>query len=128
MRMKEALAAGAALMLAPMGTFLATQADAQPAKARDLADLVAGRWHGAVTSDVRGSSREGVIVTVRKVGRNLVEVSCDYPRIPTVRVALESAGSSILSATRGVTFLVERHRDPSRLDLYIDQAALIVRR
>lgn len=65
---------------------------------------------------------------VRKVGRNLVEISCDYDRIPTVRVAIEPASDMIVSATPGITFLIERGRDPNRLDLSIDQASLIVRR
>lgn len=103
-------------------------APAHALQAQDLADFAQGTWHGDVTSDVRGSSRAGITVTVRKIGRNLVEISSNYDRIPTVRVAIEPASDTIVSATSGITFLIERSRDPDRLDLYIDQASLIVRR
>lgn len=94
----------------------------------DLAQVVEGQWHGDVTSDVRGSSRSGVTITVVRIAPNRVRISCDYARIPTVEVDLMTAGGSIMNVRRGVTFLVELQRDANRLDLYIDQASLIVRR
>lgn len=108
----------------------ASAAAANPAARKpDLADRVAGTYEGAVTSDSRGSSREGVTVTVTRVGGNLVEISCDYDRIPTTRIPLEIASDAILAAggTDSV-FLVELKKDPNRIDLYIDGAALTVRR
>lgn len=105
------------------------RASAAPASRQsDLARTVEGVWRGAVTSDVRGASREGVTVTVTRIGPNRVRISCDYARIPTVEVDLMTAGGSIMNARSGVTFLVELRRDANRLDLYIDQASLIVRR
>lgn len=94
----------------------------------DLAAMVEGQWHGDVTSDVRGSSRGNVTVTVVRVAANRVRISCDYTRIPAVEVDLMTAGGSIMNARPGVTFLVELQRDANRLDLYIDEASLIVRR
>lgn len=94
----------------------------------DLARSVEGEWHGDVTSDVRGSSRGNVTITVVRIGPNRVRISCDYARIPTVEVDLMTAGGSIMNVRPGVTFLIEPHRDANRLDLYIDQASLIVRR
>ena len=107
---------------------IAAPANQAPQRKADLADRVAGTYEGAVTSDSRGSSRNNITIVVKKIGRNLVEISCDYARIPTTRVQLEQAGNAILSATSGVTFLVELTRDANRLDLYIDGAALIVQR
>ncbi|HEY0595800.1 hypothetical protein [Sphingopyxis sp.] len=94
----------------------------------DLATIVSGKWQGDVTADVRGSSRSGVTITIARVTPNRVRISSDYDRIPVVEVDLKMVGRSIMSARPGVTFLIERARDPNRLDLYIDQAALIVRR
>jgi hypothetical protein len=99
-----------------------------PARKPDLADYAAGTWEGDVTSDMRGSSQSDVVVTVTRVGKNLVEVSSDYDRLPTVRVPLTNAAGSIVHARGDTTFLIERNRDANRLDLYIDGAALIVRR
>ena len=92
----------------------------------DLADLVAGTYQGDVTADAKGSSHNGVTVTVTRVGRNLVEVTSDYARLPTVRIRIEMAGGAVVNTSGQNTFLIERDRDPSRLDLSIDGAALIV--
>lgn len=117
----------AAIAGAPSMTPVAVPAYDARQKA-DLARSVEGDWHGDVTSDVRGSSRGNVTITVVRIGPNRVRISCDYSRIPTVEVALMTAGGSIMNARPGVTFLIEPHRDANRLDLYIDQASLIVRR
>jgi len=107
----------------------APMASAAPASRQsDLARIVEGVWHGAVTSDVRGSSRDGVTITVTRIAPNRVRISCDYARIPTVEIDLIMAGGSIMNSRSGVTFLVELKRDTNRLDLYIDEASLIVRR
>lgn len=124
--------AGVALTLAAPATILAAgpQATAQkklPARP-DLADFAAGAWHGDVTSDVRGSSHSGIRVTVKKVGRNLVEVSSSYGRVPTVRIPLTRPMDSITNASGQNTFLIELKRDPNRLDLYIDGCSMILRR
>ena len=99
------------------------------ARKPDLADRVAGTWEGAVTSDSRGSSRNNITITITRIGRNQVEISCDYARIPTQRVQLETVADSIQAVSgSGITFLIETNKDMNRLDLYIDGAALMVRR
>lgn len=113
-------------MLAAPPPRLMAQTPARPVS--DLASQVEGEWHGSVTSDIRGSSRTGVTITVVRISPNRVRVSCDYPRIPTVEVDLMEAGGSIMNVRPGVTFLVELQRDANRLDLYIAEASLIVRR
>lgn len=119
-----ALVAIAAVAFSPQS------AEAQRAAALrgDLADAVAGTYHGDVISDARGSSRSDVTITVTKVGPNLVEVRSDYARIPTVRIPLTRAMSAILSDSADYTFLIDRDRDPNALSLTIDDASLNVRR
>jgi len=95
---------------------------------KDLATVVAGTYWGDVISDARGSSRSGVTVTVRRVGPNLVEVSADYPRIPTVRIRLTRALNAIVQAGDDHVFLIDRDRDPRELSLTIDDASLSLRR
>ena len=94
----------------------------------DLADFVEGTYQGDVISDARGSSQSGVTVTVKRVGKNLVEVSCDYARIPTVTIPLTQAMTAILAARGNAVFLLDRAKDPKRLDLTIDDASLSVHR
>ncbi|MGF7148091.1 hypothetical protein FHS96_001700 [Sphingomonas zeicaulis] len=98
-------------------------------KKLDLADRVVGTYEGAVTSDSRGSSRNNITVTITKIGRNMIEIKCDYARIPSRRVQLEQVADSIQAVSGSdITFLVELQRDADRIDLYIDGAALLVRR
>ncbi|WP_114952814.1 hypothetical protein [Sphingosinicella terrae] len=94
----------------------------------DLAAQVEGTYHGDVISDARGSSREGVTITVTRVGPNQVEVSSDYRRIPTVRIRIEQAMSAIVQADGDYVFLIQRDSDPDMLNLTIDDASLAVRR
>ncbi len=94
----------------------------------DLADLVAGTYRGDVTADAKGASHNGVTIIVTRADRNLVYVASDYARLPTVRIPIELAGGSVVNASGQNTFLIERARDPNRLDLSIDGAALVVRR
>ncbi|MBY8828904.1 hypothetical protein [Hephaestia mangrovi] len=63
---------------------------------------------------------------VTRVGRNLVEITSDYSRLPTVRIPIEMAGGAVVNTSGQNTFLIERDRDPNRLDLSIDGVALIV--
>lgn len=91
---------------------------AQPRQ--DIAEAVAGTYSGAVIADTRGGSQSGVSITVTRVAKNLVSVSSDYPRIPTVRIALTRASDAIIAARPGNGFLIELAKDPRRLDLSID--------
>jgi len=105
----------------------AAAAASQPRKP-DLADAVEGTYRGDVISDARGSSQSGVTVTVKRVGKNLVEVSCDYKRIPTVQIPLEQAMTAIVQARGNSVFVIDRAKDDKQLDLTIDDASLSVRR
>lgn len=110
-------------MLLPAGAALAETPKAAPARQADLADRVAGTYKGDVISDARGSSRNGVTITVTRTGPNRVEVKSDYPRIPTVTIALEKAMDAILAASGPSVFLLDTVRSPERLDLTIDDAS-----
>ncbi len=117
-----AFATSLALLL-PAGAVLAETPKAAPARKADLADRVAGTYNGAVASDARGSSRDGVTITVKRVGPNKVEVKSDYARIPTVTIPLEKAMDAILAASGPSVFLLDTVRSPDRLDLTIDDAS-----
>ncbi len=94
----------------------------------DLGDAVEGVYEGDVISDARGSSRSGVTITVKRVGKNLVEVSSDYARVPTVTIPLTQAMDSIIAARGAAVFVIDRAKDPRALLLTIDDASLSVTR
>ena len=98
------------------------------AQARDLATFAEGTFVGDVISDSRESSRSGVTVRVTRVGPNLVEIRCDYARVPTVRIALELAMNAVIAASGDNVFLINRDQDPDRLELTIDGASLSLTR
>ena len=110
-------------LLLPSGAALAEPPKASPARKADLADRVAGTYKGAVASDARGSSRDNVTIIVTRTGPNKVEIKSDYPRIPTVTIALEKAMDAILAASGPSVFLLDTVRSPDRLDLTIDDAS-----
>ncbi|MHA4835337.1 hypothetical protein [Sphingopyxis sp. MSC1_008] len=107
----------------PAGTALAEAPKAAPARKADLADRVSGTYKGDVISDARGSSKNGVTITVTRTGPNKVEIKSDYPRIPTVTIPLEQAMDAILAASGPSVFLLDTVRSPDRLDLTIDDAS-----
>ena len=94
---------------------------AVPEKRPDLADALAGTWDGAVISDARGSSHNPVRLVLTRVGRNLIQVDSDYPRIATSQIPLSAASDAILSATPKYTVFYKRGR-PNHLDLSLDDA------
>ena len=116
------LTASLALLL-PAGAALAETPKAAPAHKPDLADRVAGIYKGDIISDARGSSKDGVTITVTRTGPNKVEIKSDYPRIPTVTIPLEKAMDAILAASGPYVFLLDTVRSPDRLDLTIDDAS-----
>ena len=122
MRLVSVFAVALAMLL-PAGAALAETPKPGPARQADLADSVAGTYRGDVLSDARGSSRENVTITVTRTGPNRVEVKSDYPRIPTVTIALEKAMDAILAASGPSVFLLDTVRSPERLDLTIDDAS-----
>ncbi|WP_129792711.1 hypothetical protein [Sphingosinicella sp. CPCC 101087] len=115
-------------LLVPVPAALAQPAPEAPGRAADLADFAAGNYVGDVISDARGSSRSDVAITVQRVGPNLVEVSSNYSRIPTVRIQLTQAMSAVVAEGSDHVFLIQRDSDPDQLSLTIDDASLSVRR
>lgn len=89
----------------------------------DLADQLAGTYHGEVISDARGSSRSDVAVTVTRTGKNVIRVTSDYARIPSVSIPLTKAMNSVIAATGPHVVVVNLDVDPNKLDLTIDDAS-----
>ncbi len=87
---------------------LAGGAQAQPQRKPDLADAVAGTYHGDVISDSKGSSRSDVTLTVTRTGPNTVSVTSDYKRLPQITVPLTTAMSTIQQARGDSVFLYDR--------------------
>ena len=104
----------------------ASQARGSSVRKPDLADAVAGIYEGKVIADARGASGTEVEITVTRVGKNLVEVSCDYNRVPTVRIPLIRAMNTIMYGRGHNGFLIDRDKDPRRLDLSIDEVTMLV--
>jgi hypothetical protein len=65
---------------------------------RELADVVAGTYLGAVVADARGHSQSDVTLVITKIGPRRVRVRADYDRLRTVEVDLTRAGDDVLSA------------------------------
>src|SRR5438445_2174964 len=57
----------------------------------DLGDVAQGTYMGDVIADSHGASKSHVTVTVTRIGSNLVRMTSDYARLPTVAVPLPSA-------------------------------------
>lgn len=89
-------------------TLLAGPALAQAQRKPDLADAVAGSYAGDVISDSKGSSRSNVTLTVTRTGPNTVQVTSNYPRLPTITVPLTTAMSTIQQARGDSVFLYDR--------------------
>lgn len=95
-------------------------ADAQsdsPQRKPDLADVAQGTYFGDVISDSQGSSQSDVSVSVTRIGKNLVRITSDYARLPTVQVPLMQAMGRILNASGTTTFFLDRSKSPVRLDV-----------
>lgn len=112
------------LLAALLPTSLAMAAT--PERKPDLADTVAGTYYGDIISDARGSSKTGVTITVTRVAKNRVAISCDCQRIPKVEINVERVMDAILASDGPHVFLIELQRDPNRLGLTIDDASLSV--
>lgn len=83
----------------------------------DLADFVAGRYFGDVIHDSRGASRRNVSLTVTRIGKNRIQITSDYPRLPVVAVALKPAMHSIVQINGSIVFAIDRAKDWRRLDV-----------
>ena len=96
---------------------LAWSADAPPERKPDLGDAAEGSYEGDVISDSKGASQSGVTLTVTRIGRNLVRISSNYPRLPVVDVPLTLAMGKILQARGDTVFLLDRSNAPAHLDV-----------
>ena len=98
-----------AAMLTVLGALLAAgTVQAQAQRKPDLADAVAGTYHGDVISDSKGSSRSDVTLTVTRTGPNTVSVTSNYSRLPQITVPLTTAMSTIQQAGGDSVFLYDR--------------------
>jgi hypothetical protein len=98
-------------------SFAADAQDASQKRKPDLADVAQGNYFGDVISDSQGSSRSDVTVTVSRIGKNLVRITSDYARLPAVEVPLTQAMDRILNARGRTTFVLDRTKNPNRLDI-----------
>jgi hypothetical protein len=106
--------AGVTLPVGPAGA----QGTPEPPKRKpDLGDAAQGRYSGDVISDSKGSSQSGVNLTVTRVGKNLVRITSDYPRLPVVEVSLTLAMGKIIQARGNTPFVLDRARSPAALDV-----------
>ena len=118
----------ASMMMLPFASLPITDVSAKPAtQKRDLADVVAGTYAGPVVADVRGPSGAQVNVVVKRVGRNLIEITSDIGRIPTTRIGLIRTSGAIMFG-RGYSGFFIDDQDRSRLDLTVDGVTMILRK
>ena len=94
------------------------QSPAAPVKRKpDLGDVAEGRYAGDVISDSKGSSHEGVTLTITRTGVNRVRIASDYPRLPEVEVTLTRALDKIVQARGNTAFVYDWAKKPARLDV-----------
>jgi hypothetical protein len=86
----------------------------------DLADLVAGVYHGDVVSDSKGSSMSDVTLTITKLSQRKVRVASDYQRLGVVEIELNRVGNSIQSTGGHSLLLLELDKNPPRLNFNPD--------
>lgn len=110
-----------ALLVLAAGALSSTafgQAAADPAKRKpDLGDVAEGRYAGDVISDSKGSSHEGVTLTLTRTGVNRVRITSDYPRLPVVEVTLTRALDKIVQAHGNTAFVYDWAKKPVKLDV-----------
>ena len=100
----QLLSMSVAATLLPVGA----RAQSPPAVRKpDLADAAAGTYSGDVISDSKGSSKSGVTLTVTRVRKDVVRVSSDYARLPTIEVPLTAAMGKILQQHGDSVFLLD---------------------
>ena len=107
----------AAVALTVPWTLRAGAAEEKPKRKPDLGDTAEGTYEGDVISDSKGSSQSGVTLTVTRIGKNLVRVTSDYPRLPVVEVPLTLAMGKVLQARGDSVFLLDRSHSPAKLDV-----------
>lgn len=107
----------AATVLAGLCAPFAVAAADPPPRKPDLADMMAGTWHGDVISDSQGSSRSDVTLTLIRTGPNQVRITSDYPRLPVVTVTIERAMQMVVNANGDTAFAYDPTKQPPQLDV-----------
>lgn len=110
------------LLTALPGLLLIGRAGAQSATAAtkrkpDLGDVVEGSYAGDVISDSKGSSHDGVTLSLTRIGVNRVRITSDYARLPVVEVTLTRALDKIVQARGNTAFVYDWAKKPARLDV-----------
>jgi hypothetical protein len=93
----------------------AKETDKEKKRKPDLGDAMEGAWFGNVGSDVKGSSKSDVTLTITRIGVNKVSIASDYARLPVTEVNLERVGKSVMNRGGNTTFLLETDKSPPRL-------------
>jgi formylglycine-generating enzyme required for sulfatase activity len=86
----------------------------------DLADLVAGVYHGDVVSDAKGGSVSAVTLTITKMSQRKVRVASDYQRLGVIEIELNRVGNTIQSTGGRSLLLLEMEKNPPRLSFNPD--------
>lgn len=115
LRRSDVVRFAAAVLAAPWA--LRASAGIEPRNKPDLGDDAEGTYEGDVISDSKGPSKSGVTLTVTRIGKDLVRVTSDYPRLPVVEVPLTLAMGKILQARGDSVFLLDRAQSPAKLDV-----------
>ncbi len=116
MQRRQFLRTLAALASATLAAASLAQDPTAPKRKPDLGDTAEGRYAGDVISDSKGSSHDGVTLTVTRIGVNRVRITSNYPRLPVVEVALTKAMDKIVQASGDTAYVYDastRHLDVS---------------
>ena len=106
-----------AACFAPVAPAAFSAEDDQKKRKPDLGDAAEGTYFGDVISDSKGSSKTDVTLTVTRIGPNRVRVTSDYGRLPTIEIGLERVMGKILARGGNHTFLLDRQKDTTKLDV-----------
>lgn len=115
LRRSDVVRFAAAALVSPWS--LAAVAADEARRKPDLGDAAEGTYDGDVISDSKGSSKSGVTLSVARIGKNLVRITSDYPRLPVVDVPLTLAMGKILQSGGSSVFLLDRAHAPAKLDV-----------
>lgn len=110
------LAAGFCLNMV-FGSGFLVAAETQDKRKPDLADTAAGVYFGDVISDSQGPSQSGVTLSVTRIGKNLVQITSDYPRLPVLEIPLTKAMNTIVQSKGDSPFVLELGKFPNALSI-----------
>jgi hypothetical protein len=120
--LRKALLAAALILAAAPAEAQRAGGTVRAARA-DLADMASGSYRGDVISDVRGTSRSGVRLSVAKIGPNQVRVTSDYPRLPAFTARLGRAMDTLQNVGGDAVFLLDLSKSPRSLTVTVDDAS-----